>query len=107
MIMGFDFADIAHGGVLPHGRTLLVEEADKLSWPSTSMEPQASPWEPAERDVLAQAARSVSTRRPTANIEGEYGLSEGPFHMALGELGLSTPQVDALGSAALRKCSRV
>ena len=47
------------------------------------------------------------TRPPTADIEDGYGLSEGAFHMALGELGLSTPQVDVLGSAALRKVSRV
>ena len=40
MIMGLDFLDIAHARVLPHRRTLLFEEADKLS---TSMEPQASP----------------------------------------------------------------
>ena len=59
MIMGFDFFDIAHAGVLPHRRTVLVEEADNLSWLSTSMEPQASPWEAAERNVLAQAVRSV------------------------------------------------
>ena len=107
MIMGFDFLDIAHAGVLPHRRTLLVEEADKLSWLSTSMEPQASPWEPAGRDILVQAVRSVSTRPPTADIEDEYRLSEGAFHMALGELRLSTPQVDVSGSAALRKCPRV
>ena len=74
MIMGFDFLDVAHAGVLPHRRTLLLEEADRLRWLSTSMKPQASPWEPAERDVLAQAVRSVSTRSPTANIEDEYVL---------------------------------
>ena len=107
MIMGFDFLHNAHAGVLPHRRTLLVKEADKISWLSTSIEPQASPLEPAERDVLAQAVRSVSTRPPTADIEDEYGLSEAASHMALGELGIGTPQVDILGSGALRKCRRV
>ena len=91
MIMGFDFLDIAHAGVLPHRRTMLVEDADKLSWLSTTMEPQASPWEPAERAALAQAVRSASTRPPTAEMEDEYGLSERAFHMALGELGLRGP----------------
>ena len=38
MTMGFDFLDIAHIGVVPHRRTLLVEEADKVTWPSTYME---------------------------------------------------------------------
>ena len=107
MIMGFDFLDIAHTGVLHHRRSLLVEEADKLSWLNTTMEPQASPWEPAEQDVLAQAVRSVSIRPPTTDIEDEYGLSEGAFHMALGELGLSSPQVDVFRSATLRECPRV
>ena len=61
MIMGFDVLDIANDEVLPHK---LAEEADKLSWLSTSMEPQSSRWEPAERDVLAQAVSSVSIRPP-------------------------------------------
>ena len=107
MIMGFDFLDIAHAGVLRHRRTLLVKKADKLSWLSTSMEPQASPWEPAEPDFLAQAVRSVSTGPPTADIEDEYSLSGGAFHMALGELLLSSPQMDMFGSAALWKFPRV
>ena len=107
MIMGFHFLDIADAGVLPHRCTLFVQEAKKLSWVRTSMGPPASPWEPAERNVLAQAVRSVSTRPPTANIEAEYGLSEGAFHMALGELGLCTPQVDVFGSTALRNSPRV
>ena len=77
MIMGFDVREIAHAGVLPNRRTLLIEEADKLSWLSTCMEPQASLWEPVEGDVLAQAVSSVSTRAPTADIEDEYRLSEG------------------------------
>ena len=51
--------------------------------------------------------RSVSTRPPTAAIEDEYGLSEGAFHMAPGELRLSNPQADVFGSTALRKCARV
>ena len=106
MIMGFDFLDIAHAGVLPHRSILLVEEADELSWLSTSMELQASPWVPAKRDVFDQAVRSVSTRPPTADSEDEYVLSEGAFHMELGELGLSTPQVDLFGSSALQKCPR-
>ena len=105
--MGFDFLAIPHAGVLPGRRTFLIEEADKLSPRSMSMEPQASPWEPAEQDVSAQALRSVLTRPPTTDIEVEHGLSEGAFHMALVELGLSTPQVDVFGSAALRKCPRV
>ena len=86
MILGLDLLDIAHAGVLPHRRTLLVEQTAQLSWLSTSMEPQASPWELAERDVLAQAVRSVSTRLPRADIEGQYGLSGSAFHMALGRL---------------------
>ena len=45
MIMRFNLFDIAYAKVLPHRRTLLVEEADKLSCLSTSMEPQASPRE--------------------------------------------------------------
>ena len=69
--MGFNFLDIAHAGVLPHRRTLLVEEADKLSWLSTSMEPQVSPWERAERNGLAQSVRRVLIRPPTAHIEDE------------------------------------
>ena len=72
-IMGFHFLGFAHARFLPHRCTLLVEVADKLSWLSTSMKPQASPWEPAERDVLAQSVRSVLTRPPTADIEDEYG----------------------------------
>ena len=107
MIREFAFLDIAQAGVLPHTRTLLVEEANKLSWLCTSMEPQASPWEPATRDVIPQAVTSASTTSPTADIEDEYGLSEAAFHMALGEIGLSTHQVDVLGSAALWKCHRV
>ena len=107
MMIGFNFLDIIHAGVLPHRRTLLVEEANKLSWLSPSVEPQESPWEPAERDVMTQAVRSVFTTPPTANIEEEYGLSEGAFHMALGELGLSTLQVDVFSRAALRNCPRV
>ena len=43
MIMGLHFVDIAHAGARPHRRTLLVDEAGKLSWLSTSMEPWASP----------------------------------------------------------------
>ena len=97
MIMGRHFVDIAHAGALPHRRTLLVEEAGKLSWLSTSMEPWASPGGAAERDVWAQAVRSVSSRPFTADIED----------LALRELGLSTSQVDVLGSAALRKCPMV
>ena len=107
MIMGFDFLDIAHADLLPHRRTLVVEEADKLSWLSTSMEPQESPWEKAEGDALAQAVRRASTRPRTADIEDGCGLSEGAFHMALDELRLSTPQVVIFGSAALQKCPRV
>ena len=107
MIMGFVLLDMTRAGVLPHRRTLLVEEADKLSWLSTSMEAQSSPWEPAERDVLAQSMSSVSTRPRTADIEDEYGLSKGAFQMALGELGLGTPQANVFGSAPLPKCLRV
>ena len=43
MIMGLQFPDIAHARGPPHRRTLLVEEAGKVSWLSTSMEPWASP----------------------------------------------------------------
>ena len=102
MIMGFDLLDIAYAGVLPHMRTLLVEEADKLRALRQSMEPESSGWELAELDLLAQVVRSVSTRPPAADIEEEYGLSEGAFHMALGELGLSTSEVDVFGTATLR-----
>ena len=107
MIMGFDVLDIAHARVLLHWPTLLLEEANKLSWLNTSIKPQVSPWEPAEQDVLAQAVGSMSTGPSTADIEDENWLFEGAFHMALGELGLSTPQVDVFRSAALRKCQRV
>ena len=79
MIMGFDFLDIAHTGVLPHRRTLHVEEANKLSLLSTSMEPQASPWEPVERDVLAQAVRNVSTRSPQPTLRMSTGCLRVPF----------------------------
>ena len=102
MIMGFEFLDIAHAGVLPQKRTLLLEEADKLSWLSTIMEPQTSLCKPAERDVLAQAVRGVQAKPSTAYIQDEYGLSMRAVHMALGR-GLSSPQVEVLGSAALRK----
>ena len=67
------------------------------------MEPQSSPWEPAKRDVLTQAMRSVSTRPPTPNIRDESSLSDGAFHKAHGQLGLSTPQVDVCGSVSLQK----
>ena len=107
MIMCLQFLVICNAWPLLHRRTFLVEEARKLGWLSTSMEPQVSPWEPSERDVLAQAVRSMSTRPPTADIEDEYRLSEGASHMALSELGLSISQVDIFGSAALRKCPRV
>ena len=46
MIVGLDLLDIAHAGVLPQRRTLLVRRAVQLSWLSSSMEPQASSWEP-------------------------------------------------------------
>ena len=107
MIMGFNFLDIAHAPPLPRRRNLLVKEAGKLKLLSTSMEPRLSLWEPAERDAPARAVRSVMTRPPTADMEDEYGLSEDAFHMALGELRLSTPAVDVFGSTALRKCPRV
>ena len=68
------------------------------------MEPESSPREPAGRNFLAELVRGVSTKHATADIEDEYSLSEGAFHMALGERGMSTPQVDVFGSAALRKC---
>ena len=86
MIMNFDFVDIPHAGAFPHRCTLLVQEADDLSSLSTSMKPHASSWELAERDVVAHAVERVSTRPATANIEYEYGLSEGAFHIALGDL---------------------
>ena len=106
MIMSFDLLDIAQAGVPPHRRTLLVG-ADQLCRLTRSMDPQASSWEPAERHVSAQAVSSVSTRPPKTDIEDEYGLSEGAFYMALGELEQSIPQVDIFGSAALRKLSRL
>ena len=49
----------------------------------------------------------MSTRPPTADMDDDFSLSEGAFHMALGELGLSILQVDMFGSVAMRKCPRV
>ena len=68
MIMGPDFSDIAHAGVLAYKLNSLVEEAKMVSWLRTSMEPQASPGVPAELDVVAQAVRSVSTRPPQLTL---------------------------------------
>ena len=106
-IMGFQSFDIVRAKVLPHRCTLLLEEGNQLSWLSTSMEPESSPWDPAERGVLAQAVRSLSMRLPTADTEVEYGLSESGFQGALGEYWLSTQQVDVFRSAALRKLPTV
>ena len=92
-IMSFDFLHIAHAGVPPHRRTLLVKEADNLTRLSTSMQPQA--------------VRSVLTRPPIADFEDHSGLAKGAFCMALGQVGLDTDQVYVIGSAALRKCPRV
>ena len=105
MFMGLTLLDIVQARA--HRRTLLVEEPNKLSCLSTSMEPRASRWKQAKRDALSQAVRGESTRPSTPHVKDEYSLSEDAFHIPLGELGLSTSQVQVFGSAALLKCSTV
>ena len=65
MIIAFQFFDNTHPGVLPHRRTLLVEEIDKFSLLRMSQKPEASLLGPAEPEVLTQAVRSVSTPPPS------------------------------------------
>ena len=111
MIMGYDFMVGNAIGALPHRATLVREDDECLTWPSTDYACGSSRWYAEEKDRIVQAVQAVGAKsRGDRGVQlTEYGMAPQSYARMIQTLGAEAPETDVFASRdapLLRKCRR-